>query len=126
MVKKIKSRLIGDENKNKNKNHNIKQNLNFSSKSEGKNKQTNFLGKKRIYSYEQKVLSISKPKTHCINRANINDISKCQICHKIINLRDRLTCYNGHIMHRACIFSWINSEKNECQKIKDFDSKYEK
>ena len=62
MIKEIKLIFVED----KNKNHNIMQNTVSSIKTERKNSQTDLLGKKRKNSNDQKLLSISKPKTHCI------------------------------------------------------------
>ena len=110
MIKEIKLIFVED----KNKNHNIMQNTVSSIKSERKNSQTDLLGKKRKNSNDQKVLLISKPKTHCINRKNIDDISNCPICLQKIYLRDKNTCFLGHIFHCDCINKWIKSGKKEC------------
>ena len=108
MIKEIK--LIYAEDKNKN--HNIIQNIGSSIKSERKNIQTNLLGKKKKSSNDQKVLSKCKPKTHCINRTNIKNISNCPICLQKVYLRDKNTCFLGHIFHRACINKYgLNLEK---------------
>jgi len=108
MIKEIKLLFIKD------KNHNIMQNTFSSIKSEKENSQTNFIGKKRKNSNDQKVLSISNQITHSINRTNIKLASYCQICFKKINLREKNTCFLGKIFHSACINKWKSSGKNKC------------
>ena len=97
-----------------NKNHNIFQNIGSSIKSERKNSQTNLLGQKKKNSNDQKLLSISRPITHCIHRTKIKNISNCPICLQKVYLRDKNTGFLGHIFHCACINKWIKSGKNEC------------
>ena len=106
MIKETKLIFVED----KNKTHNIIENTVSSIKSERKNSQTNLLGNKRKNSNDQKVLSISKPKTHCFNRTNI---SNCPICLQKVYLKDKNTCFRGHIFHCACINKRIKSGKNE-------------
>ena len=101
-----------------NKNNNIIQKSTSSINSESNNNQKNFLGKKRKNSKDKKVLSISRPITHCINRTNINhninDNSICSICLHNISFEDRHFCHCGHIFHCTCINLWINDGKNDC------------
>ena len=111
MKKEIGLIFIKDKNKN---NNNIIQKSIFIN-SERSNRQTNFLGKKRIS--DRKILSISKPITYCIKRKNINNANNnsiCPICLQNISLDDKHYCHCGHIFHCACINHWIDSGKNEC------------
>ena len=110
MIKEIKLVLISD----KNKEHNIMHNTISSIKLERENSQTNFIGKKRENSNDHKELSISKQTTLCFNRTNIKCFSNCPICLQKINLRDKNTCFLGHIFHSACINKRKSSRKNKC------------
>ena len=110
MIKEIKLVYISD----KNKDHNTMHNTISSIKSETENSQINFIGKKRKNSNDHKELSIFKQTTLCFNRTNIKCISNCPICLQKINLRDKNTCFLGHIFHSACINKRKSSRKNKC------------
>ena len=114
MKKEIKLIFIKDKNNNNNR----EQKSIFPINSERNNNQGSLLGKKRKNSKDQKLLSISRPITHCIHRTKINDANNnnlnCPICLQMISFADRHSCHCGHIFHCDCINKWINSGNNIC------------